>query len=60
MWRSGSESRNTPWRIAAELFMAFMVVNATIVFGPPVWRWVGAGFIVFWGILLLLRKRAAN
>lgn len=60
MWRNGDKSQNTPWRIAAELFMAFMVVNATVVFGPPVWRWIGAGFFVLWASLLLLRKNAAN
>jgi hypothetical protein len=27
---------------------AFMILNATVVFGPPVWKWAAAAFAILW------------
>ena len=44
---------------AIDLFLAFIVVNATVVFGPPFWKWFGAAVVLFM-LLLLLRRRSEN
>ena len=43
--------------IAVHCFLAFMVVNATVVFGPPFWKWIGAGTVVAAGLLCWFRLR---
>jgi hypothetical protein len=43
--------------LAVQLFMAFMVLNATVVFGPPFWQWIGVGFGLAMWLLLWIRRR---
>lgn len=38
-------------------FSLFMMVNATVVFGPPAWRWVGGIALLAW---LVLRRRSVE
>lgn len=42
---------------AVQSFLAFMVLNATVVFGPPFWKWIGAGIGLTTGLLLWFRLR---
>jgi hypothetical protein len=35
---------------------AFLVVNATVVFGPPFWRWVALGFLLVVWVVRHLRR----
>ena len=45
-WSPGGRVGTWVWR---GLF-AFVLVNATVVFSPPGWRWVGVAFAVLWGL----------
>lgn len=52
-----TEARGLYWTV--QLFFAFMMFNATIVFGPPFWKWVAAAV----GAALLVagfRRRVAT
>ena len=52
LWRVGDayiERRRVYWTVQA--IVAFMIVNATIVFGPPFWKWVALAVAV--GLLLI-------
>jgi len=49
MWLPGRSSRHAPaiadrtarrWRVVRHGVSAFMMFNATVVFGPPFWRWL--------------------
>jgi hypothetical protein len=51
-WRLGDayiERRKVYWTVQA--IFAFMIVNATVVFGPPFWKWVA--LTVTTGLLLM-------
>ena len=51
-WRLGDayiERRQVYWIV--QVIFAFMIVNATIVFGPPFWKWVALAVAV--GLLLI-------
>ncbi len=51
-WRLGDayiERRKVYWTVQA--IVAFMIVNATIVFGPPFWKWVALAVAA--GLLLI-------
>ncbi len=47
--------RTRPYRIALHAFLAFILFNATFVFGPPWWRWaslpIAAGMLAGWFLL---------
>ena len=47
-WRSGTayprKRRRIYWTV--QTIFAFMVLNATVVFGPPIWKWVAAAVCV--------------
>jgi hypothetical protein len=43
--------------LAVQSFMAFMVLNATVVFGPPFWMWIGVGIGLAAGLLYWFRTR---
>ncbi len=43
--------------LAVQSFMAFMIVNATVVFGPSFWQWIGVAFGLSMGLLLWFRTR---
>lgn len=45
---------------AIDLFLAFIVVNATVVFGPPFWKWVGAAVVLCMLLLFLRRRRSES
>ncbi|MBT6495792.1 MAG: hypothetical protein HOL01_14685, partial [Planctomycetaceae bacterium] len=40
---NGTRSSRLP-DLAMQSLIAFMVINATIVFGPPFWKWIGVVF----------------
>lgn len=52
--------RTRPYRIALHAFFAFIMFNATVVFGPPWWKWaalpIAAGMLA--SRALLLRRGA--
>ena len=47
--------RSRPYRIAMHAFFAFILLNATVVFGPPWWSWaslpITAGGLAAWSLL---------
>lgn len=45
------------YRLAVGGFLAFMMVNATVVFGAPFWRWLAAAGIAGW---FALHRRATR
>jgi hypothetical protein len=53
--RAAYERRARPIEWSVHGFMAFMVLNATVVFGTPATRLVGAGVVV--SAVLLIRRR---
>jgi len=58
-WRRAAKNEPTPpmlyWSIQA--VFAFMVFNATVVFGPPFWRWaVAVAVVSLIGARILLRQ----
>jgi len=55
-WIIGPEFLRTHprWSGTVRWTFAFMMFNATIVFGPPYWKWLGGAFALAW---LLLRWR---
>jgi hypothetical protein len=60
-WRRAADVPQSPARVwAIHAVFAFMMVNATVVFGPAYWRYVGgvyAGLLIgFW----IIRRRRAD
>jgi hypothetical protein len=55
-WIIGPEfpRRHPRWSSTVRWTFAFMMVNATVVFGPPYWKWLAGAFAATW---LLLRWR---
>ena len=53
----GSVRSSRVRELALPLFLAFMVVNATVVFGPPLWKWIGVGVGLSAGLLYWFRRR---
>jgi hypothetical protein len=55
-WGLGLEfPQNFPrWSRIVRWTFAFMMFNATVVFGPPYWRWLGGMLALAW---ILLRRR---
>jgi hypothetical protein len=47
-WARGRWAPPRPYRLAAGGFLAFMIVNATVVFGAPFWRWLAVPTIAAW------------
>lgn len=59
-WRNPAwpENRGVYWSL--QVFFAFMMFNATVVFGPRGWTWVLVGWAVMLGITLWVRRGARN
>ena len=55
LWRVTPLSRRQNSGLAVDWFVAFMMVNATVVFGP--WGWRPAGVAIVLWLLFLFRKR---
>ena len=51
MWLTGRPDRTAWWIWSVHAFFGFMVVNATVVFGPDYWRWVAPAVIA--GLVIL-------
>ena len=57
-WLVGDASQNLrPVYWAVQAVAAFMVVNATIVFGPPFWQWVALAVAVDLLFIQIVRQR---
>jgi len=56
LW-SRPEWRTPRYRLALQSFLAFILFNATAVFGPPWWRWAIGPVLLLLGIAWLLRRR---
>jgi hypothetical protein len=52
---SGASTR--PVQTAVHVFLAFMLFNATVVFGPWFWKWIGAAVGLFLMLLRWHRRR---
>lgn len=60
LWRSRATKRQAPlsYRVVAQALLAFIVLNATAVFGPPAWWWITAGFVAALITRRLARRQA--
>lgn len=61
-WRRGDSDGIRPRIVqrAVDLFMAFVVFNATVVFGPPIWKWIAAGVLPAAALLFWRRRSRGN
>ena len=58
-WRRGVHApyRSPVYFWTLHVVFAFMVINSTVVFGPPVWRWIALAVVV---LGVLVRFQPAN
>ncbi|REJ95009.1 MAG: hypothetical protein DWQ34_07325 [Planctomycetota bacterium] len=49
--------RSTAYFRLLHAVFAFMMINATIVFGPPIWRWLAPAVLAAFGFAYLARRR---
>jgi hypothetical protein len=57
-WRPHWPAETRAWQIGFQSFLIFMIVNATIVFGPRGWVWVGVTVAIVWIGLIGQRSRS--
>jgi hypothetical protein len=61
LWtRRETHSEGRAWRVTIDWFVAFMMINATVVFGPWGWKPIGAVFAVGLFVGLPRRKRVRS
>lgn len=59
LWRVSLQGPRQKPGLAVDWFVAFMMINATVVFGPWSWRPVGVA-IVLWLLLLIKRRKSSS
>ena len=61
-WWKGSpwRTRHRSYRYFVHFYFAFIVFNATVVFGPPFWRYVALGTGLCWVLIFLLKRRGVS
>jgi hypothetical protein len=61
-WQRGPDksprSRKISWSV--QLFVAFMIINATVVFGPPYWRWLAPVVAAMFFVARRYRRRSTD
>ena len=56
-WRAGGAVASRFWTRGVQAVLGFVVLNATVVFGPRCWWWVAAGFVALLLSLRLIRMQ---
>ena len=54
--RGDSEAAARWWTWTVQLVFAFMMFNATVVFGPPFWKWIGGVVICIFAFMYRQRS----
>ncbi|MBI1345074.1 hypothetical protein GC163_02165 [bacterium] len=55
-WRDINRPQQRGWYVPTQSFLLFIVINATVVFGPPGWIPVAIGVMIAAGVLKFWRR----